>query len=125
MTSTSTSAAGRMRALLKSAWPGRAGTWLIIAVTKCDLFWNRIDEARDYYTRQEGSQETRAICPYPERPGELGGDRNFNRVFVPVSCFPRPYYFDSKIETQQPEFHGREAVPSKQLVEQFLAKVGE
>jgi hypothetical protein len=23
--------------------------WLIVAVTKCDLYWDRIDEARDYY----------------------------------------------------------------------------
>nr|MDT0664158.1 hypothetical protein [Micromonospora sp. DSM 115978] len=31
---------------------GRIATrlrWLIVAVTKCDLYWDRIDEARDYY----------------------------------------------------------------------------
>lgn len=31
---------------------GRVATrlrWLIVAVTKCDLYWDRIDEARDYY----------------------------------------------------------------------------
>ncbi|KUL37486.1 hypothetical protein ADL22_21235 [Streptomyces sp. NRRL F-4489] len=29
--------------------------WLIVAVSKCDLYWDRLDEARDYYIPGPGS----------------------------------------------------------------------
>jgi hypothetical protein len=34
---------------LRSAWQDQHGIWLIIAVTMCDLFKDRLNEARDYY----------------------------------------------------------------------------
>lgn len=35
--------------LLRTAWQDQHDLWLIIAVTMCDLFRDRLDEARDYY----------------------------------------------------------------------------
>lgn len=34
---------------LKDAWRNRSDVWLIVAVTKCDLFWRNLPDARDYY----------------------------------------------------------------------------
>jgi GTPase SAR1 family protein len=34
---------------LKDAWRNRSDVWLIVAVTKCDLFWKDLPDARDYY----------------------------------------------------------------------------
>ena len=39
----------RICTTLKDAWGNRSDVWLIIAVTKCDLFWNDLSVARDYY----------------------------------------------------------------------------
>ena len=34
---------------LKDAWRNRSDVWLIVAVTKCDLFWKDLSDVRDYY----------------------------------------------------------------------------
>jgi hypothetical protein len=45
--------------LLKDCWASRPpGVWLIVAVTKCDLYWPSIEAARRYYLPIRDSDET-------------------------------------------------------------------
>jgi hypothetical protein len=39
----------RVSDLLRNAWQDEHDVWLVIAVTMCDLFKDRLDEARDYF----------------------------------------------------------------------------
>jgi hypothetical protein len=88
--------------LLKNAWERKSRVWLIIAVTKCDLFWPERTTARDYYIpgrparpapdepprESEFCEELRSLVRYV-------GESNCDRLAVlPVSCYPEEYKFD-------------------------------
>lgn len=82
--------------MLKSAWapPRPPGAWLIVAVTKCDLYWPRLEAARRYYLPTDDSDE---ITPFRSALAGLvqtlhyGGLRRL--AVLPVSSLNRPYDF--------------------------------
>jgi hypothetical protein len=39
----------RLSGRLSDGWRNQDSVWLVVAVTMCDLFWDRLDEARDYF----------------------------------------------------------------------------
>jgi hypothetical protein len=47
---------------LKDAWGNSSGVWLIIAVTKCDLFWKDLPDARDYYVPTSAALRVKAAA---------------------------------------------------------------
>jgi hypothetical protein len=96
----------RTRDLLQSAWAGKgAETWLIIAVAKCDLYWQQIDDAELYYI--PGSD-----------PAQDGDFAKMLRSFVdqvkvlklavlPVSSIPGPFAFSDQVRAEPEKFDDR------------------
>ncbi len=82
---------------LASAWrsdrAARERFWLLIAITKADLFWSRIDEAIDYYG---GGEFGEIITSLAARVGHL------SVAVVPVSSGPVPWI------GKPPELDGRQ-----------------
>jgi hypothetical protein len=81
--------------LLKSSWAMRPpGVWLIIAVTKCDLFWPKMEAARRYYLPTKDSDTT---TPFRSALSKLvanlhqGGLRRL--AVLPVSSLLAPFNF--------------------------------
>jgi hypothetical protein len=113
--------------LLAGAWERRSRVWLIIAVTKCDLFWPDIGKARDYYIPGR---------PSPSQPGappresdfcdalrglvEYVGGGNLKVAVVPVSCYPQEYKFERVSKKA-----GLDLGTTSVLVNRFRTLVGE
>ncbi|SEF16498.1 hypothetical protein [Jiangella alba] len=54
--------------------------WLIVVVSKADLYWNRIDEARDYYLPRPGGRQS----PFGELLRDLEVDTSLNLAVLPM-----------------------------------------
>ncbi len=53
-------------------------SWMIVAVCQCDLYWNRIEQARDYYI----PRETRTDNQFCKRLRDLTKERTSIRIAV-------------------------------------------
>ena len=81
--------------LMKSAWMGKAAEfWLIIAVTKCDLYWPSVEAAGKYYipgsdpnSDSPFAKELRSLIEHVERP---------RLAVLPVSCLSESYEFNGQ-----------------------------
>ena len=112
---------------LKGSWERRSKVWLVIAVTKCDLFWPDIGTARDYYI------PGRPTSPSPGEPPresdfcqalrglvEYVGTGNLRVAVIPVSCYPQEYKFDRVSKSA-----GLDLGTTSILVNRFRTLVGE
>ena len=107
---------------LKGAWEGRRG-WLVIAIAKCDLFWEDRDAARDYYIPGPGAPSTgsdfrqilRELIDYLE-------PENCDVAVVPVSCYQESYTFE-RAEISRPTHI--ESPQISALISNFRSLVGE
>jgi hypothetical protein len=82
--------------MLKIAWapPRPPGAWLIVAVTKCDLYWPHLEAARRYYLPTRDVDEVtpfRSALAGLVRTLHYGGLRRL--AVLPVSSLGRPYDF--------------------------------
>lgn len=82
--------------MLKTAWapPRRPGAWMIVAVTKCDLYWPRLEAARRYYLPTDDSDDVtpfRSALAGLVRTLHYGGLRRL--AVLPVSSLDKPYDF--------------------------------
>jgi hypothetical protein len=113
--------------LLMNAWERRSKVWLIIAATKCDLFWPDIGKTRDYYI------PGRPTSPRPAEPPresdfcqalrglvEYVGAGNLRVAVVPVSCYSQEYKFDRVTKSA-----GLDLGTTSILVNRFRTLVGE
>jgi hypothetical protein len=105
---------------LNSAWAKRPpGVWLIIAVTKCDLFWSQIDDAKDYYLPDGKSDKAR---PFRSRLSKLVSSLHEGGLsqlaVLPVSSVRTPFDFS---ESTSFEFKSEIAVkPSENINSEAL-----
>jgi hypothetical protein len=112
---------------LKEAWGRRSQVWLIIAVTKCDLYWSDLGRVRDYYI------PGRPTPPHPGQPPsesafcqllrgvvEYVGEGNCKVAVVPLSCYTEAYRFNAV--SKQASLDAR---TTANLVNQFRGLVGE
>jgi hypothetical protein len=85
--------------LLEIAWSGKGDeVWLIIAVTKCDLYWDNIDDARQYYIPGDDPDSD---SPFAAKLRTLANDVGLPRLAVlPVSSREDPFIFTDKIRVQ-------------------------
>ena len=81
--------------LIRQAWSSRpAGRWLIVAVTKADLYWPMIDQARNYYlpdSNQNGESEFRSILRSLVADLQEGGIKHL--AVLPISSLSKPFDF--------------------------------
>jgi hypothetical protein len=86
--------------LLRGAWtPAPRGIWFIVAVTKCDLYWPRMDEVKYHYLPDSDSDST---TPFRSGLSKLvtnlshGGLSNI--AILPVSSVLTPYDFSESTD---------------------------
>ena len=81
--------------LLKGAWAQKPpGVWLIIAVTKCDLYWPGIDKAKDYYVPDSDSDKSSRFRGRLSRLVKSLHQGGLSQLAVlPVSCAETPFDF--------------------------------
>jgi hypothetical protein len=107
---------------LKEAWEGRRG-WLVIAVAKCDLFWDSRDAARDYYMPGSGPPGAESeFCRILRELVDYIEPENCDVAVVPVSCYPESYMFEKAEITQRTSI---EPPQISALISSFRSLVGE
>ncbi|MEU5884923.1 hypothetical protein [Spirillospora sp. NPDC047279] len=74
---------------LVRAWSRRDKVWLIIVVTKSDLFWDDRRKAMEYYLPGEGAGS--AFSRHLDDFADTLGDALERVLILPFSCFPEPY----------------------------------
>jgi hypothetical protein len=117
--------------LLKESWKDfPSGIWLIIAVAKCDLYWPKIEEVRDCYLPDGGSNAASRFRTSLTNLAEhfsYGGLRNL--AILPVSSTLMPFHFAQSFDfPSQPEILARPTITDAQrraLLNNFKATVGE
>jgi hypothetical protein len=105
---------------LRGAWHRKTGVWLILAVAKCDLYWSRIDEARDYYL--PGSADSRFAAALRGLVGHVGEANFAGLAVLPLSCYPEAHEFDPTLRKSRPELDQRQATV---LVDRFRTVIGD
>ena len=76
----------------------RKPTWLLVAVTKLDLFYDDVGSIRSYYSPENlGS----AFAQRLNRLRNQVGEDNFRWLTVPVCCRPEPFTWNA--DTVQPQ----------------------
>jgi hypothetical protein len=93
----------RTSRLLKNAWADRGDeVWLVIAVTKCDLYWPQISDVRRYYI--PGNQPT-ADTPFARELRTLIEQTQLAKLAVlPISCVSDPFDFSDEIRATSGNF---------------------
>ena len=105
---------------LKGAWRGRTDIWLLIAASKCDLYWDRLDEARDYYIPRGDRDDSPFARLLMELVGAVGMG-NFRQVSVlPFSSRLDTYRFGNDLSVNP----GIDATKSSNLASGFRETVG-
>ena len=75
----------------------RGPNWLLIAVNKVDLFYDKIDEAQKYYHPDFKSDFTSILNNFLS----CVGDQNLKYISLPVACWEEDFIWNSeKIETK-------------------------
>jgi hypothetical protein len=121
----------QLRNRLKAAWsPRPAGAWLIVAVTKCDLYWASIDDARRYYLPNGEKDETNEFCSMLRSLIVDPDDGNLRRFAVlPVSSLARPFDFsestDFDFRTPITVESSLTDIQRRALISQLQLKIGE
>lgn len=109
-------------ARLKNAWDHKSRLWLIVAVSKCDLFWPQRAAARDYYLPGSPDGES-DFCAALRGLVSYVGEGNLDRLaVVPVSSYIESYEFDPELAGQSTTL---DFPQSSNLVSRFRALVGE
>jgi hypothetical protein len=97
----------QLRNRLKAAWsPRPAGAWLILAVTKCDLYWPKIDVARQRYLptgNRDKVSEFRSLLSSLVVDADDGNLKRF--AVLPVSSLSTPFDF-----SESTDFDFRDAI---------------
>jgi hypothetical protein len=93
--------------LLEDTWSSsEPGVWLIVAVTKADLYWSELDAVkREYVPTTSGLGR-----PFAQRLRSLADQVGHSRLKVavtPVSSLSSPYHFDQLIKEPEPFPDGR------------------
>lgn len=117
--------------LLKEAWKDfPSGIWLIIAVTKCDLYWSKMDEVRNCYLPSRDSDAAtrfRASLSNLVTHFQHGGLSNL--AVLPVSSTLMPFHFSESIDfPSQAEILATPSITDAQrraLLNKFQITVGE
>ncbi|HYG96358.1 MAG TPA: hypothetical protein VD741_04545 [Solirubrobacterales bacterium] len=83
--------------------------WLLVLVNKVDLYWDAIDQARDYYAPGCNSEFDREATELQRSIGTLAG---FAYRVIPMALSPMPYVFSSNrgdlpIDSQLEPSHGK------------------
>jgi hypothetical protein len=107
--------------LLKDAWEGRTDEiWFIIAVTKCDLYWDQIWDVGKYYI--PGSAPD-VDSPFGKELRSLMADLEFPKFAVlPVSCVSDPFDFSGGLRADSGKFEDNWRVA---LISRLVNKIGE
>jgi len=107
---------------LRDAWYRKSGVWLIVAVAKCDLYWSRIGEARDYYLPGCGSADSRFAAALQGLVKHVGEANFAGLAVLPLSCYPEAHEFDPTLPKSRPELDQRQATV---LVDRFRTVIGD
>ncbi|QZL08694.1 hypothetical protein K2224_37200 (plasmid) [Streptomyces sp. BHT-5-2] len=70
--------------------------WMLIAVTKCDLYWDRIDEARDHYIPGAPGHESE----FHAALGDLVDETSVDLAVLPMSSRLIRHQFLPQLQTQ-------------------------
>jgi hypothetical protein len=97
---------------LSAAWSREElGVWLILAVTKCDLYWDRLSEAhRSYMPTTHHSEKFAASVR--DLVNSVGTDR-MNLAILPVSSVSASYRFNDITVSHQFDPMRRKALLSR------------
>ena len=107
--------------LLKSAWNERGDeVWLVIAVTKCDLYWPQISDVRRYYVPganpahdTDFARLTRTLLEQVQYP---------KFAVLPISCVSDPFDFSDGIYAASGNFDNNWRAA---LIGRMLKTIGE
>lgn len=105
---------------LRDAWYRKSGMWLIVAVAKCDLYWSRIGEARDYYL--PGAADSRFATALRGLVTHVGEANFAGLAVLPLSCYPDAHEFDPTLPMSRPELDQRQTT---MLVDRFRTVIGD
>ncbi len=91
------------RDCLRPAWgrpaAGRRPTWLIIAVTKFDLWHDDRESVKGYYVPGQQEDESAFCGELRDLVSDLGGAATLERLAVlPVASYPQPYALSTSFE---------------------------
>ncbi|MGH3762374.1 hypothetical protein [Actinophytocola sp.] len=107
-------------AMLRDAWHRKSDVWLIIAVAKCDLYWSRIDKARDHYL--PGAADSRFAAALRGLVAHVGESNFAGLAVLPLSCYPDSHEFHPTLPMARPELDQRQATV---LVNRFRSVLGD
>lgn len=94
----------RTSRLLKEAWAGMTDEiWLIIAVTKCDLYWDHIDEVGKYYIPGDDPDNDSTFSAALRLLIEQLDLPKF--AVLPVSCVSDPFDFVGRLRADSGKFN--------------------
>ncbi|GAA4587779.1 hypothetical protein GCM10023194_37700 [Planotetraspora phitsanulokensis] len=119
----------RVCRLLGNAWHRSDGpVWLILAVTKTDLYWDRIGEARDHYIPGGAESSDADIAKLSHQFTDIlealtsqVGKQKLRVDVVPFSCMLENYAFGTEL-TARPKM---DQADSRSLSRHFLSVLGE
>jgi hypothetical protein len=107
--------------LLKSAWADKGDeVWLVIAVTKCDLYWPQISDARKYYVPGANPADDSDFARLARTLLEQVQYPKF--AVLPISCVSDPFGFSDEIYTASGSFNDNWRAA---LISRMLRTIGE
>lgn len=88
---------------LQPAWRRtQRPVWLIVAVTKCDLWWDHRDQVRSYYLPGAGSHDSDFAAELHDLVHVLDQDRLRRLAVMPVASYPDTYRFSRTVRERRP-----------------------
>lgn len=93
----------RTSRLLKNAWADRGDeVWLVIAVTKCDLYWPQISDVCRYYIP---GRKPASDTPFARELRALIDEVQLAKLAIlPISCVSDPFGFSGEIRAVSGNF---------------------
>jgi hypothetical protein len=107
--------------LLKGAWTERGNeVWLVIAVTKCDLYWPQISAVRRYYVPEVQPDNDTTFARLARTMLEQTQFPKF--AVLPISCVSDPFDFSDGIYAASEKFDDNWRAA---LISRMLKTIGE